>query len=443
MFLMIKDNSNKDDFALKDLGKLVVTQYKDKYLTMLFQKNRMVAVSAISKENTQSKLDYIYIGKVKNIVHNINACFIEIDHGELCFLSLSDCIDPLIVNRDFDGRILEGDEILVQVIRDAIKTKQAVVTTKISISGEYCVFALGRPQLGISNKISLTRKEELKDLLIKDDLIDNNDLLLNKNNLISNFAEKEKITQEDLEHIPSFGVVLRTVTAKASDKDILQEFTTLSLEFLTLLHTAKHRTCFSCLKKAKHSFYLGIDDIYPDEYSEVVTDLTAIYKDLTTYIHINRRQPDVPVRLYKDDNYSLSKLYSIETKLEEATKPNIWLKSGGYLVIEPTEALTVIDVNTGKYSAKKGIEDTFYQINREAAEEIALQLRLRNISGIIIVDFINMKSTSQKEEILKYLQKLVNKDRIKTNVIDMTPLGLVEITRKKVRKSLNEQLSER
>ena len=424
------------------MSKLVVTQYKEKYLTMLFQKNRLIAVSAIAMGNTQSKLDYIYIGKVKNIVHNINACFIEIAHGELCFLPLSDCIDPLILNRDFDGRIVEGDEILVQVIRDAIKTKQAAVTTKISISGEYCVFALGRPQLGISNKISLTRKEELKELLIKNEIIDDSDFLLNKNKLISNFAEKEKITSEDLEHIPGFGVVLRTVAAKASDKDILEEFAALSQEFLTLLHTAKFRTCFFCLKEAQNSFYIGIDDMYPDEYSEVVTDLPPIYNELTTYIHVNRRQPDIPVRLYKDDNYPLSKLYSIETKLEEATKPQVWLKSGGYLVIEPTEALTVIDVNTGKYSAKKDIEETFYQINREAAEEIALQLRLRNISGIIIVDFINMKSALQKEEILKYLQKLVNKDRIKTNVIDMTPLGLVEITRKKVRKSLREQLSE-
>ncbi len=420
-----------------------MTQYKEKYLTMLFQKNRLIAVSAIPKEDTQSKLDYIFIGKVKNIVHNINASFIEIDHGELCFLPLSDCIEPLILNRDFDGRIIEGDEILVQVTRDAIKSKQATVTTKISISGEYCVFALGRPQLGISNKISSVRKEELKELLIKNDIINDSDYLLNKDKLISSFVEKEKITLDDLEYIPSFGVVLRTVAAKASDKEILEEFGVLFQEFLTLLHTAKHRTCFSCLRKAQNSFYIGIDDIYPDEYSEVVTDLQPIYNELTTYIHVNRRQPDVPVRLYNDDSYPLSKLYSIETKLQEATKPHVWLKSGGYLVIEPTEALTVIDVNTGKYSAKKDIEETFYQINRDAAEEIALQLRLRNISGIIIVDFINMKSALQKEEILKYLQKLVNKDRIKTNVINMTPLGLVEITRKKVRKSLKEQISEK
>ena len=117
----------------------------------------------------------------------------------------------------------------------------------------------------------------------------------------------------------------------------------------------------------------------------------------------------------------------------------VWLKSGGYLIIEPTEALTVIDVNTGKYEAGKDPQETYRRINLEAAEEVAIQLVLRNLSGIIIVDFINMQSASYNRELLNHLKALVQKDKVQTHVVDMTPLGLVEITRKKISKPLREQ----
>ena len=127
--------------------------------------------------------------------------------------------------------------------------------------------------------------------------------------------------------------------------------------------------------------------------------------------------------------------------MEEALGQRIWLKCGGYLIIQPTEALTVIDVNSGKYESRRGAEEeTAFRVNTEAAEEIALQLRLRNLSGIIIVDFINMKEAKNQNELMKTLKSFVNRDKIKTNVIDMTPLGLVEITRKKIKMPLSEYL---
>ena len=128
--------------------------------------------------------------------------------------------------------------------------------------------------------------------------------------------------------------------------------------------------------------------------------------------------------------------------MSEALGKRVWLKSGGYLVIEPTEALTVIDVNSGKYSGKKGIRDTFRMINREAALEIARQLRLRNLSGIILVDFINMEEADDRQELLEFLSAQLKRDPVKTALIDMTPLGLVEITRKKIRRPLKEQLEQ-
>ena len=125
--------------------------------------------------------------------------------------------------------------------------------------------------------------------------------------------------------------------------------------------------------------------------------------------------------------------------MENALSRRIWLKSGAYLIMDITEALTVFDVNSGKYELKKASTEAFYQINLEAAREIALQIRLRNLSGIILVDFINMEDTSYEEKLLEYMKQLIRKDKITTNVIDITPLGLMEITRKKVNKTLAEQ----
>ena len=136
----------------------------------------------------------------------------------------------------------------------------------------------------------------------------------------------------------------------------------------------------------------------------------------------------------------LYKLYSVEARLKELTEKKVWLKSGGYLVIEPTEALISIDVNTGKYEAGKDKEETFYRINREAAEMIALQLRARNLSGIILVDFINLKEKERERAILEYMRELLKRDPIPARALDMTGLGLMELTRKKVAPSLAEQL---
>lgn len=437
-------------------GKLIVTEYKGRYLTLLFQDNQLLTASV--SEEKPSKVDNIYIGKVKKVVKNINACFVEIDDGEICFLPIADCKTPFLLNRPFNGRILEGDELLVQVIRDSIKTKQAAVTTKLSLKGTYWVFSIGSSKIGISNKIKRSRSVQLLKMLINYNIIDSNEMLLpieekqiklyeDKNDISTDENEKvdeEKVDEDEkLERkvkIPNFGVVLRTAADKASNEDILEEFYILYQEFIDIFLTAIHRTCFTCLKKAEVPYFFDIEDIYPEEYNEVVTDLEYLYNEIKEYIHVTRKRSDVPVRLYKDTSYPLHKLYSIESRLMEAVSPRVWLKSGGYLVIEPTEALTVIDVNSGKYQGKKDIRETFYQINKEAAEEIALQLRLRNLSGIIIVDFISMQTTRQQNQLLEYLKQLVSRERIKTKVIGMTPLGLVEITRKKVKKPLIEQL---
>lgn len=156
------------------------------------------------------------------------------------------------------------------------------------------------------------------------------------------------------------------------------------------------------------------------------------------YLDKNQKADLEKLQFYQDPLLPLIKLYKLEAALEEALERRVWLKSGGYLVIEPTEALTVVDVNTGKYSGKKNAEDTILKINLEAAAGTARQLCLRNLSGIIIVDFIDMAREEHKQQLLTALEEELKKDPVKTVLVDMTKLGLVEITRKKVRKPLHE-----
>lgn len=324
-------------------GKLLFTEHKKHMCALLIQDDRLKAARVL--DNPPSKIGAVYIGKVKNVVKNIDACFVEIAGGELCFLPMKATSHAVLLNRKEDGRILEGDELLVQVTRDAQKTKQASVTTKLNCS------------------------------------------------------------EEEREH---------------------------------LIQTATHRTCFSCLVEPTEGFVAVLEQlVYDYEYEEIITDNKLLFDKLQQYC--THKLPDKKVRLYEDTAFSLSKLYSLETKLDTALNTRIWLKSGGYLVMEPTEALTVIDVNSGKIDVRKSNQETIYKVNQEAAQEIALQLRLRNLSGIIIVDFINMQSKEHRIALLEQLRNAVSKDLQKTVIVDMTPLGLVEITRKKSYKTLREQ----
>ena len=173
---------------------------------------------------------------------------------------------------------------------------------------------------------------------------------------------------------------------------------------------------------------------------EIVTDKQELYECAVQYLKGYKQQEKI-VRYYEDKLLPLYKLYNLEKAFEQAQNERVWLKSGGFLVIQQTEAFVCIDVNTGKFTSKKDKQETFRKINLEAAKEIAWQLRLRNLSGIILIDFINMERDEDKEELMQTLQRYLQ-DSIKGTVVDMTELNIVEVTRKKVRKSLAEELKE-
>ena len=423
----------EEDYKLQNTqsGKLLFTRIRDRMCALLIQQDRLTAVQVLP--DNPGKIGAVYLGKVKNVVKNIDACFVEIADKEFCFLPLKDAQNAFITNRIPDGRILEGDELLVQVTRDAQKTKQASVTANISISNDIFAISLGKPGTGYSNKLSKSDKQRLQEYINAKGVMGKYISALSEQNAFSEKLKELLILQT--------GLVVRTRAGVCSDAELDEAMDSLLTEWVNLLKNAMYTVCFTCISEAPTDFEAVLQQVvYPYEYSEIITDDPEQYNKLTTYVagHFQGKS----VRLYEDSSFSLSKLYGLETKIKTALDTRIWLKSGGYLIIEPTEALTVIDVNSGKYEAKKGNQDAIFKVNREAAEEVALQLRLRNLSGIIIVDFINMESKEMQEQLLEYLRTLVRNDKQKTVVVDMTPLGLVEITRKKSNKPLHEQFKE-
>ena len=232
--------------------------------------------------------------------------------------------------------------------------------------------------------------------------------------------------------------MIRTLTAELLEQDttvFIDNFYKQQNAFLHLFEIARHRTCFSCIQAPKMPYEAILSYFSITDYEEVVTDLNEAYTSLQGYLANNN------LRLYEDKELSLVKLYALENKLKDALSKTVWLKSGAYLVIEQTECLTTIDVNSGKMIQGSQNAEAVWRINEEAAREAALQIRLRNLSGIIIIDFINMKDKTAEESLIKYMKELTSVDKTIT-VVDITPLGLMELTRKKSRASLKEQLKQ-
>ena len=399
-------------------GRFVITRIgikgKMPLVCAIFEDHRMLEVQCIPEDAPPQILNNIYVGRVSQVVKNIGAAFVEIEKGRKCFLPLSDLKEPVYVKRMSEKQPLsQGDELLVQIVREAVKTKDPQVSTNLSLAGIYSVVTSGTHQLGVSAKLDPVRREALRKLA-------------------------ESVYDE------RFGVIVRTNAAdlEGDDADILTfEIQSLQEQMQTIVSRAPFRTIYSVLYEAPPEYIRILQNQPLEPLAEVVTDDADIYKELTAFsdTHPSMKLSE-KLHFYKDKQLDLHKLYSIEVQLERALQKKIWLKSGANLLIEPTEAMTVIDVNSSKNIKKKLPEEQHLQVNLEAAAEIAAQLRLRNLSGIIIIDFIDMASAEHKECLLSAMQSFVKTDPVKTEVVDLTRLGLMELTRKKTRRPLREQL---
>ncbi len=391
------------------ITKLILNN-KNYLATALYQEKRLLEIS-LEYQDSQSILGNIYVGRVRDVVKNLNAAFIEIAPGVRCYFDLEDLKNPLYVKKVNSPHMVQGDEVVVQVIREKSKGKPPRVGTKLNFSGKYLVLTSENESLSFSRKLDAETKKRLKKTL-------------------------------KLEEKSEFGIIVRTNAAHAAVEEIEREYERLKQEYLNLKKTACYRTAFSCLKREMPDYLHVLQDMREEQMDVIITDEREIYEQVQMYLQQFPRQ-ECTLKYYEDAILPLRKLYSLEMGIEKALHERVWLKSGGYLVIQPTEALTVIDVNSGKSIAKKKVQEHYLKINLEAAEEILHQIRLRNLSGIIIVDFINMESQENNELLLKTLRAYARTDRIPIQILGMTKLNLVEITRKKVKKPLLELINEK
>ncbi len=391
------------------MNKLLITHMKGRVLTALFSSNGILQMEL---EEDKPLLGGIYIGKVKNISRGINSAFVEFREKQIGYYSLTDNKTHLFTDTRRSGSLKPGDELVVQVVREAVKTKEPVLTSNLNFTGRYCILTVGKTRISFSAKINdIVWKEQIRSLLE---------------------SEREE----------SFGIILRTNSYGAAPELIASELRELKDKFHDVMATAKYRTCFSVLFQPEPPFIKRIKDTYSESMEEIVTDDLSIYGQLREYLSCHQPENLEKLCLYSDFRISMSKVYKLEKAFDEALARHVWLKSGGYLVIEPTEAMTVIDVNTGKYSGSRNFRDTIMKINLEAAQESARQMRLRNLSGIIIIDFIDMDMEEDRKLLLHTLSNCCAEDPVKTTVVDITRLNLVEVTRKKVKKPFLEQVRE-
>ena len=426
------------------MNKYIITQEKvktgrkeeqDFIVSALYNSDRKMTELTLTPPDEECLLGNIYIGRVENVVQNIRAAFVRISPEQTCYLSLDDLKNAFFTKKlSTKKEIAAGDELLVQVEREAIKTKEPAVTANLSFTGEYAVLTTGNRKVGISSKLTKEQKKHYKELL----------------------------QQFDTE---SYGLIIRTNAGGVPDEVLLAEIRKLEQEWLAIRDNASHRTCYSLLKKTRPSYLEDLKNQRAGSVEEIITDDREIFETICMEYGVKREAfmtggsvsvpvdqfriplqtgndtiPFLTITYYHDTMLSLASLYSVPSFLEKALREQIWLKSGASIVIQHTEALTVIDVNSGKNIIRKDMRENLLRINIEAAKEIAYQLRLRNISGIIVIDFINLPVKEDEAVLLRELRACLKEDPVKADVIDITKLGLVEVTRKKVKKSLRDSL---
>lgn len=361
---------------------IVITEYQNMYVSWLDINGKMEYLSVASIDD--DIVGNIYLGRVKNVANNINACFVEIADKKIGFLSFNDCYNSIPH---------EGDLLCVQVVKAASKNKEIMLSAKLNLQGILCAASIGNGTIHVSRNIS---------------------------------SEKKGIFRTELAGLTSYDIIVRTNAENADIAEIKREALELSQKLDTIINKSITRTAFSMLYESKPDYIKFVEGMKHDCYDRVITDIEHI-------------SIDTGCELYRDD-YPLIKLYSLESRLNRILDKRVYLKSGGDIVIEHTEAMTVIDVNTGKNINKKNKDELVYLTNSEAAVEIARQLRLRNISGIIIVDFINMKDEELLQKLIVTIKSELKKDKIKADFIEFTKLGLAQIVRKKTSAPVYELL---
>jgi ribonuclease G len=382
----------------------------------LLEKGKLVELD-IERPLQYRVVGNLYKGTVANVLPGMQAAFVDIGLEKNSFLYVDDISSdwdeesPPPVRGSIDKLLHVGEDIMVQVIKEPYGSKGARVTGQITIPGRYLVLVPGADYIGVSRRIeSQAERDRLR-------------------------REVESLKPDHL------GLIVRTV-AEGVDSDVMAQ----DLQFLVqlwnrILSRFQQKTAPAILYQDLSLTCRIARDLFVEEFSSFLIDNEHEYdkvREIVDYIspHLKNK-----VKLYREDE-PIFERYGVEAELEKALARQVWLKSGGYLVFDETEALTVVDVNTGRYIGRRNLADTILKTNLEAAEEIARQVRLRDIGGIIIIDFIDMSIEDHRRKVIDKLNNAIKNDRTKTYVLGLTNLGLVEMTRKKVRQDLSEYLQQ-
>ena len=383
--------------------------------------NGELAEIYIEKNEGKSLVGNVYRGKVERVLPGMQAAFIDIGLDKNAFLYVKDVIPT---NYDEHGDIIDssealpdiseilsqGQEITVQVIKDASGSKGARVTTRISLAGRYSVLIPHSSTIGISKKIEDNDlRKQLRDLL-------------------------RKYKPENV------GVIVRTAAEKTSEELIVEDIRELNNRWLAIIKRTQKGAVPRLLYGEPGMIAHAVREYLTPDINKFLINDREEYEKVCSLL--DEASPGLKMKVeYFSKNYDLFEYYHVESALLEALSRKVWLKSGAYLIFDRTEALTVIDVNSGKYVGKTDLEETALKINLEAARAIAHQIRLRDLSGIIIADFIDMSNKEHREQVVQALREAVKVDKTQTVVVGMTNLGLIEITRKKVRQPLYKSLT--
>lgn len=357
-------------------------------------------------ENTNRKEGNIYIGKVKDIINGMQSAFIDIGTEKNSFIHLKDVLPKIDekkqekkINVDIKDVIKPNEKLLVQVKKDSNEKKGARVSTHINLPGKYVVLMPNTDIITVSQKIENEKEQQRLIKLVQENISKGN------------------------------GAVIRTSAIK-KDKEIIEDIHYLETKWNEIQKKYKeNKGSNTLIYKAENIVEKMIIDLADQRIENIITDNKKEYESIQ---EIREKTPELAKTKIQLEKSNIFDKYELEKQIQKLQNRKIWLKCGGFITIDKTEALTAIDVNTGKYTGSKNLEQTLYKVNEEATIEIAKQIRLRDIGGIIIIDYIDMNKQENKQKIKKLLEEKLKQDRSKTQVEGFTKLDLMEMTRKHI-----------
>ena len=390
------------------MTEIIIQRQKEKSIIILIKNGKLIEYYEENQNENIRKEGNIYIGIVKDIIKGMQAAFVDIGNEKNSFIHLKDVMrkidetkEKLDDNIDITEILKPNMKILVQVKKDSTDQKGARVSTHINLPGKYIALMPNTDIITISQKIE--SKEEQKRLikLVKENLSEGN------------------------------GAVIRT-SAEGKGEEIIQDIKKVEEKWESIIKTSVDPELHEpkLLYESESLIEKMLLDLADEKIDKIIVNEQKDLKKLKEYKKENREYQNTEIELDKSKN--IFEKYNLEKQIEKMQNRKIWLKCGGFITIDKTEALTAIDVNTGKYTGTKNLEQTIYKVNEEATIEIAKQLRLRDIGGIVIIDYIDMKDEKNREKIENLLKEEVKKDRSKVQIEGFTKLDLMELTRKHI-----------